>query len=195
MQAKTTATFPPVSQRMPCKSLASPHPSVIDQAKLLEQCELRTQRRSGPGGQHRNKTSSGVFLTHLATGIVGEATERRSQAQNRDVALTRLRYLLATEIRTPSPLDADTVNSDPAESGLRNRFQNSAFRLNDNNHEKPGLLALVLNDLWIAGGQPSLITEIWSVSTSRIVHLIRSHGPSLTWVNRLRAHHNRYPLH
>jgi protein subunit release factor B len=46
---------------------------------------------SGPGGQHRNKTESGVRLTHRPTEISVTATERRSQLQNRGVALERLR--------------------------------------------------------------------------------------------------------
>lgn len=47
-------------------------------------------RGSGPGGQNRNKRWSGVRVTHLSTGIVVTATERRSQIQNLEMALTRL---------------------------------------------------------------------------------------------------------
>ena len=96
---------------MPVETQAAPHPATLPVESLLDQCELRTQRRSGPGGQHRNKTSSGAFLLHRPTGIVAEATERRSQAENRDVALARLRLRLAVEIRSPSILDR-AVNGD-----------------------------------------------------------------------------------
>jgi protein subunit release factor A len=50
---------------------------------------------SGPGGQHRNKTESGVRLLHRPTGVLVTATERRSQGQNRGEALKRLRARLA----------------------------------------------------------------------------------------------------
>jgi protein subunit release factor A len=63
--------------------------------KLLAECDVTTFRASGPGGQHRNKRESAVRLKHRPTGIVVVATERRSQHQNRAVALERLAIRLA----------------------------------------------------------------------------------------------------
>lgn len=48
-------------------------------------------RGSGKGGQHRNKVSTGVRLKHRASGAVGEATDSRSQTENRITAFRRLR--------------------------------------------------------------------------------------------------------
>lgn len=64
---------------------------LLDDEALEAQCELSFFVASGPGGQHRNKTESGVRLTHPPTEISVSATERRSQLQNRGVALERLR--------------------------------------------------------------------------------------------------------
>jgi len=52
--------------------------------------KVDTFRSSGAGGQHVNKTESGVRLTHLPTGIVSESTDGRSQIKNREIALQRL---------------------------------------------------------------------------------------------------------
>jgi protein subunit release factor B len=62
---------------------------------LAAECEESFFVASGPGGQHRNKTESGVRLVHRPTGVTVSATERRSQLQNRGAALERLRERLA----------------------------------------------------------------------------------------------------
>lgn len=61
--------------------------------------EVEYFRASGPGGQHRNKTESGVRLTHVPTGIVVSATERRSRPQNYSVAWERLEKAVAEKLR------------------------------------------------------------------------------------------------
>lgn len=52
--------------------------------------EVQTFRAGGKGGQHQNKTSSGVRIIHKASGAVGESRTERSQLLNKKLALQRL---------------------------------------------------------------------------------------------------------
>lgn len=58
---------------------------------LLRECEVETFRSSGPGGQHVNKTESGVRLRHLPSGLVVTSQQERSQHRNKALCLQKLR--------------------------------------------------------------------------------------------------------
>ncbi|MCJ7663131.1 MAG: peptide chain release factor-like protein [Desulfobacterales bacterium] len=55
-----------------------------------EEIRVETYKASGPGGQHRNKRETAVRIRHLPSGITALATEHRSQARNKALALRRL---------------------------------------------------------------------------------------------------------
>jgi protein subunit release factor B len=76
------------------------HPSRLPEPALMENCLVRRTRHTGPGGQHRNKVETAIEIVHRPTGIVAFAGERRSQEANRQVAVFRLRVLLAIRVRT-----------------------------------------------------------------------------------------------
>lgn len=65
--------------------------------------KLEYFRSRGPGGQRKNKKETAVRARHLPTGITAIATEYRSQARNRSLALKRLKERLLKSRRKKKP--------------------------------------------------------------------------------------------
>jgi protein subunit release factor B len=97
----------------------------LDDTALLAECLVDFYVASGPGGQHRNKTESGVRLSHPPTDITVTATERRSQPLNRGIALERLRERLKALSFVPKPRRPTKVSRGVRERRLANKRRNS----------------------------------------------------------------------
>lgn len=89
--------FNSAGKRMTSFSSVEVMPELDDDVEIdirPEDIEMEAFRASGAGGQHINKTSSAVRLTHKPTGIVVSCQTQRSQFQNRDYAMKMLKAKL-----------------------------------------------------------------------------------------------------
>ena len=78
-------------------------PYGLDSESVERDSAIQFLRGSGPGGQNRNKVETGVRLTHGPTGVSVAATDTKSQSQNRENALERLRNKLVDMNTTEAP--------------------------------------------------------------------------------------------
>lgn len=178
---------PFVSERF--RMVDAPHPATLEEADLLKDCEIEIGRVSGPGGQNRNRRDTAVWIQHRPTGIDAQATERRSQAQNRHMAIKRLRRRLAVEARTLASRDRHQ-----ASDLWKARRQGDKLSVNPDHADYPALLAEAL-DLVVArrfdlAGAAGLL----GVTMSQLSRLIRHDKAAFAKVNQGRAEVGLAPL-
>ena len=158
-----------------------PHPVELSDADLLAACEVRRLRRSGPGGQNRNKVETAVQLVHHETGLVAEANERRSQAENRKVALRRLRRQLALAVRVPHVPGASPSTL------WQGRCREGKVSVNPDHADFPRLLAEALDHLAAVEWDAPVAADGLGCTTSQLVKLLVLEPRALALVNRERA--------
>lgn len=154
------------------------HPAALAPADLLKHTnEIRT-KRSGPGGQHRNKTETAVVLVHKPTGISAEASERRSQAENRKVALQRLRLKLALEHRMPASAEISDA--------WHRRVRGRQIVVSAEHEDFPAILAEALDQLQAASLEIAPAAEKLGVSNTQLVRLFKKWPAAWVALNKRR---------
>ncbi len=186
------STHDPMTKQRQSLDAAGLHPARLDPAALAAECDFRTIRRSGPGGQNRNKVETAVILTHRPTGISAEASERRTQGENRRAALFRLRLKLALDIRRR----VATRESSPYQPSdlWRRRCPGGRIAINPEHDDFPALLAETLDVLAETGNDPRQAALALGCSPSQLIKLLRDEPRGLGMVNDQRRRAGLHPL-
>lgn len=177
------------SARRDRSSLQQPamHPAALPEPALLRDCDETRTRRGGPGGQHRNKVETAVVLLHRPTGLTAEASERRSQAENRRVAVRRLRLALALGHRLPP----DPAGPSPL---WRARASGGRIRVALDHADYPALVAEAFDRLAACGWQLPPAAAALGVSPSQLARLCRREPAAWTALGRERVAAGLPPL-
>jgi len=123
----------------------------------MKDLRIDTFRASGAGGQHVNKTSSAIRITHLPTGMVVECQNERSQFQNKDKALEILRSRLLAQKQQQQQTEQNAARQGQVGSGDRSeKIRTYNFPQDRVTDHRIGLTLHNLNGVLNGGLEPIL---------------------------------------
>ncbi len=167
----------------------APHPATLPPADLLANCEWGRTRSGGPGGQHRNKVETAVWIRHIPTQLEAQAAERRSAEQNKAVALGRLRRLLAVEVRCPVPLGE--IRSEL----WKGRCSPQGVIVCNSEHDDfAALLAEALDVVCASTWDVKKASLRLCCSQSQLIKLFKDHPPAIVRLNTAREVVGLHPM-
>lgn len=173
------------------------HPSQLPLDELEKACRWTFSRDSGPGGQNRNKVETAASVEHLPTGHRASASERRSQSENRAMAIHRLRCILAVAVRTETIHDAtihdatihpaSAIPAPMASMGTSPTWQQYVRRgriqISESNPDFPALMAEAMDRLAALDWNVAQSAQSLETSGTQLIKLLSQYAPALKELN------------
>jgi hypothetical protein len=152
------------------------HPACLAIEDLLKACTVGTARASGgPGGQHRNKVETQVFVRHTPTGLEAHADERRSQSEN-------------MQVRVAVPLGE-------IGSGLwKSRVRSGRIGCSPDHDDYPAMLAEALDVIAACRWEAPKAGLRLGCSASQLIKLVKDHPPAMHLWNEHRRERGEHDL-
>lgn len=148
----------------------------LEDNEFIKYCLIDFYKARGPGGQKKNKTESAVRLTLKNSSISATASEDRQQSVNKTRAIKRLKLQIAFELRqTP-------------EKWL------GQLDMNPSNKKYPLFCAVLFDHLEMQNWQVSTVSEIYNISTSKLIKIISKNDNVWQRINNERQKLGLKPL-
>jgi hypothetical protein len=135
----------------------------LSDSELLKECEISAYRGSGPGGQHRNKTNSGIKLkirNYKLMPLESYSCDDRSSHINKLLALKKLRLKIALQIR-----------EEPA-AQIPFPFPGIGGNISQDNTLYPQFIADILDRINFCNGDLAEAAKMWGMSKSALNKII-----------------------
>ncbi len=152
----------------------------LSDEELIKLCRVDLCRGTGPGGQKRNKTSTAVRVTHLASGLSAMDDATRSQHVNRAHALAKLRVELAVGLPPDEGFGQPTVPLEPVPRAGRAEY--------------PLWLGELFSTLQVNGFQPNATSVAYGCSPSHLIRVIAKDDAAWQHLAQARQRLNLPPL-
>jgi len=146
----------------------------LSDSELLKKCEISAYKGSGPGGQHRNKTNSGVKLKICNT-LETYSCDDRSAHINKLLALKKLRLKIALQIREK-----------PTEQ-IPFPFPGASGKISPDNALYPQFIADILDRINFCKGDLAEAAKIWGLSKSALNKIILQDKKVLEAFQKIRS--------
>jgi len=150
----------------------------LSDSELLKECEVSAYKGSGPGGQHRNKTNSGVKLKIRGGELMSlesYSCDDRSSHINKLLALKKLRLKIALQIREePTPQ-------------IPFPFPGTGGKISQDNVLYPQFIADILDRINFCKGDLAEAAKLWGLSKSALNKIIIQDKKVLETFQKIRS--------